>query len=162
MRSPTIGPVQTPLGYPAASGPASTQCSQLASLCVGEFAWGARRLCCEQAFDTHSLVPLQPTVHRAACDVQLSGEIDDTAALDVSEHGPTPMPLVEVPFLRALAELFIAAHDRAALERICRYMARPPIPQDRLSWRPDGKLVMSLKRLSAGRGGAAHPQELRP
>jgi len=44
------------------------------------------------------------------------------------------------------ADVFIAAHDRAALLRICRYMARPPIPQDRLSWRPDGRLVMSLKR----------------
>jgi len=29
-------------------------------------------------------------------------------------------------------------------------MARPPIPQDRLSWRSDGKLVMSLKRTWKG------------
>jgi len=48
------------------------------------------------------------------------------------------------------ADVFIAAHDRAALERICRYMARPPIPQDRLSWRADGKLVMDLKRTWKG------------
>ena|GEM_PF-2122520 len=48
------------------------------------------------------------------------------------------------------ADVFIASHDRLALLRICRYMARPPIPQDRLSWRPDGKLVMSLKRTWKG------------
>ena len=48
------------------------------------------------------------------------------------------------------ADVFIAAHDRAALERICRYMARPPIPQDRLSWRSGGKLVRSLKRTWKG------------
>jgi len=48
------------------------------------------------------------------------------------------------------ADVFVAAHDRPALERLCRYMARPPIPQDRLAWREDGMLVLSLKRTWKG------------
>jgi len=43
------------------------------------------------------------------------------------------------------AEVNIAAHDRKGLERLCRYLARPPIPQDRLERRGDGKLVLWLK-----------------
>ena len=48
------------------------------------------------------------------------------------------------------ADVSIAAHDRKGLERLCRYLARPPIPQDRLERRGDGKLVLSLKRTWKG------------
>ena len=48
------------------------------------------------------------------------------------------------------AEVTIAAHDRKGLERLCRYLSRPPIPQDRLLRRGDGKLVLSLKRTWKG------------
>lgn len=48
------------------------------------------------------------------------------------------------------AAVTIAAHDRRALERLCRYLSRPPIPQDRLERRGDGKLVLSLKRTWKG------------
>jgi len=51
------------------------------------------------------------------------------------------------------ADVHIAAHDRVGLERLCRYMARPPIPQDRLAWREDGTLVLSLKRTRRGARG---------
>jgi len=50
------------------------------------------------------------------------------------------------------AEVTIAAHDRKGLERLCRYLSRPPIPLDRLERRADGKLVLSLKRTTAGCG----------
>jgi hypothetical protein len=39
-----------------------------------------------------------------------------------------------------------AAHERAKLERVCRYMARGPIAQDRLSVDGDGLVVLELKR----------------
>jgi hypothetical protein len=48
------------------------------------------------------------------------------------------------------AEVTIASHDRKGLERLCRYLSRPPIPQDRLARRADGKLVLSLKRTWKG------------
>jgi len=48
------------------------------------------------------------------------------------------------------AEVTIASHDRKGLERLCRYVSRPPIPQDRLERRGDGKLVLSLERTWKG------------
>jgi hypothetical protein len=48
------------------------------------------------------------------------------------------------------AEVTVAAHDRLGLERLCRYLSRPPIPQDRLERRADGKYVLSLKRTWKG------------
>jgi hypothetical protein len=38
------------------------------------------------------------------------------------------------------------AHERAKLERVCRYMARGPIAQERLSVDGDGLVVLELKR----------------
>jgi len=48
------------------------------------------------------------------------------------------------------AEVTIAAHDRKGLERPCRHLSRPPIPQDRLERRADGKYVLSLERTWKG------------
>ena len=48
------------------------------------------------------------------------------------------------------AGVLVAEDDRTALERLCRYIARPPIPQDRLQKRADGKFVLSLKRTWKG------------
>jgi len=53
------------------------------------------------------------------------------------------------------AEVTTAAQDRNGLERLCRYLTRPPIPQDRLERRSDGKLVLSLERIHCGARGAA-------
>ena len=40
----------------------------------------------------------------------------------------------------------IDGHDRNSLERLCRYVARPPIAQDRVSLLPDGRVSYRLKR----------------
>jgi hypothetical protein len=40
----------------------------------------------------------------------------------------------------------LAANDRGGLERMCRYLVRPPIATDRLSAREDGRLELRLKR----------------
>ena len=37
------------------------------------------------------------------------------------------------------------AHERGKLERVCRYMARPPIAEERLSVDGDGLVVYELK-----------------
>ena len=49
------------------------------------------------------------------------------------------------------ADVVIADHDRAALERPCRYGARPGFAQERLSWTTDGRIA------SSGRGPTAAP-----
>ena len=52
------------------------------------------------------------------------------------------------------AAVAIPAHDRARLERLIRYAARPPLATDRLSKRPDGRLVYRLRH--RWRDGTTH------
>ena len=44
------------------------------------------------------------------------------------------------------AGVVIAEHDRAALERLCRYGARPAFAHERLAWTEDGRIAYRLKR----------------
>ncbi len=44
------------------------------------------------------------------------------------------------------ARVAVKAHDRAGLERLCRYLARPPIATDRLELRPDGRVRYWFER----------------
>jgi hypothetical protein len=44
------------------------------------------------------------------------------------------------------AGVVIAEHDRDALERLCRYGARPAFAQERLAWTADGRVAYKLKR----------------
>ena len=43
----------------------------------------------------------------------------------------------------------VGAHDAAARERVCQYLLRPPISDDRLTALPDGRVSPALKRLSS-------------
>ncbi len=56
----------------------------------------------------------------------------------------------------------IPAHDRKALERLCRYLLRPPIANDRLRWADDNTIAVRLTHPWAD--GTTHillsPQEL--
>jgi hypothetical protein len=40
----------------------------------------------------------------------------------------------------------VHGNDRAQLERLCRYLGRPPIAEERLRWTEDGRLRYELKR----------------
>lgn len=44
------------------------------------------------------------------------------------------------------ADRAVPADDRAGLERLCRYLLRPPLAQDRLTRLADGRLVCTLAR----------------
>jgi hypothetical protein len=48
------------------------------------------------------------------------------------------------------AGVAIAPHRTDALERLCRYLARPPVPRSRLRLREDGRVVLTLKRSRRG------------
>jgi hypothetical protein len=43
------------------------------------------------------------------------------------------------------ANVWVSANDRAGLERLCRYILRPPFAQERLRRRSDGRIVLELK-----------------
>jgi hypothetical protein len=44
------------------------------------------------------------------------------------------------------ANVWVSAHDRAGVERLCRYVLRPPFAQERLRRRGDGRVALELKR----------------
>jgi hypothetical protein len=52
------------------------------------------------------------------------------------------------------AEVAVPARDRRRLERLCRYVARPPLANDRLEEQPDGRLTLRLK--TPWRDGTTH------
>jgi hypothetical protein len=52
------------------------------------------------------------------------------------------------------ADVAVPAHDRRRLERLCRYVARPPLASERLEERPDGRLTLRLK--TCWRDGTTH------
>jgi hypothetical protein len=52
------------------------------------------------------------------------------------------------------AGVAVPAGDRRRLERLCRYVARPPLAHDRLEARPDGRLALRLK--TRWRDGTTH------
>jgi Putative transposase/Transposase zinc-binding domain len=60
------------------------------------------------------------------------------------------------------ADVAVPARDRRRLERLCHYVARPPLASDRLEERPDGRLALRLK--TRWRDGTTHilmePHEL--
>ena len=55
-------------------------------------------------------------------------------------------PFADVMGFNVHAEVAIPAHDRARLERLCSYVCRPPIAQERLEEHPSGKLRYTLKK----------------
>ena len=52
------------------------------------------------------------------------------------------------------ANVAVPARDRQRLERLCRYVARPPVASERLSQQPDGQLLYRLKQ--RWRDGTTH------
>ena len=68
----------------------------------------------------------------------------DEARAAVARHG-------EMSLHAAVA---VPARDRRRLERLCRYVARPPLGHDRLEERPDGRLALRLK--TRWRDGTTH------
>jgi hypothetical protein len=52
------------------------------------------------------------------------------------------------------ADVAVPARDRRRLERLCRYVARPPLAHDRLETMPDGRLAVRLK--TRWRDGTTH------
>jgi hypothetical protein len=52
------------------------------------------------------------------------------------------------------ADTSVRAKNRPKLERLCRYLLRPPVAEDRLSFAPDGSVLLRLK--TPWRDGTSH------
>jgi len=64
----------------------------------------------------------------------------------------------EVAGFNVHANVRVGSNARDGLEHLCRYLARPPIANDRLQELPDGRLALRFKqpwRDGDGRGEAA-------
>ena len=55
-------------------------------------------------------------------------------------------PVAEVMGFNVHAKVAVEAGDEERLERLCRYLARPPIAQERLEVVPDGRPLYSMKK----------------
>ena len=60
------------------------------------------------------------------------------------------------------AGVVVRGSDRKGLERLCRYLARPPIARDRLEWTESGDVVLRFKRPWAGGAPERRHQRGRP
>jgi hypothetical protein len=78
---------------------------------------------------------------RAGARVRRLGAERDTAA--VTPRGPRQAHLAGFDLH---ANVLVSANDRAGVERLCRYVLRPPFAQERLRLRGDGRVALELKR----------------
>ncbi|MDH3227716.1 MAG: transposase, partial [Thermoleophilia bacterium] len=77
----------------------------------------------------------------------------------VEPHDPEPDPeasprIPQHDGMSLHADVATPARDRRRLERLCRYVARPPLAHGRLELRPDGRLALRLK--TRWRDGTTH------
>jgi hypothetical protein len=88
--------------------------------------------------------------------LRLGGTGEDAGAAIIGKR------CAEVAGFNVHANVRVGAKDRVGLEHLCRYLARPPIANDRLQELPDGRLALRFKQ--AWRDGTTHivftPHEL--
>ncbi len=69
-----------------------------------------------------------------------------SAAARGNQTGKTAeQPVAEALGVSVYAQQFVHGRDRQQLERLCRYVMRPPLSQERLALRDDGRLELTLK-----------------
>ena len=78
---------------------------------------------------------------RVGARVRRPGEARDTAA--VTSRGPRQAHLEGFDLH---ANAWVSANDRAGVERLCRYVLRPPFAKERQQLRGDGRVALELKR----------------
>ncbi len=85
----------------------------------------------------------------SAADVQLLGDVPGQRTSKLVRPVrliPSPTePVAEVEGVNVHAKVAVDGRDRARLERLCRYVVRPPLSQERLSMHPDGRVKLSFK-----------------
>jgi hypothetical protein len=88
-----------------------------------------------------SVQGLVATGPRRGCRVlRLGGTGEDAEAAIIGKR------CAEVGGFNVHANVRVGANDRDGLEHLCRYLARPPIANDRLQELPDGRLALRFKQ----------------
>ena len=86
----------------------------------------------------------------AAIRVALAAPLDPPLSklgLELLDHTSTDAALcAKIAGFSLHAARVVPAHDRDALEKLCRYGLRPPFSQERLSRRSDGRIVYHLRK----------------
>ncbi len=125
------------------------------------------RLLAERAEDDDALArdePLLATLAAASLRARIATgphagqrwrRLGDCVEPEDAEADPDASPRVpEHAGMSLHADVAVPARDRRRLERLCRYVARPPLAHDRLEARPDGRLALRLK--TRWRDGTTH------
>ena len=86
---------------------------------------------------------------RAGRPVATVGDRVEVENIELEEEGDARCATVSGVSLHA--EVCVPARDRMRLERLCRYVGRPPLALERRSLLPDGRLLYHLKRRSPQR-----------
>ena len=95
--------------------------------------------------DTMLVLQEASAAHRAALGVRAGKKTRRMQMLGGREF-PLPPRCAAYEGYNLHANVVVGAHDREALRRLCRYIARPPLAKCRLEERRDGALVLRLKR----------------
>ena len=88
--------------------------------------------------------PGRPTWHKVDPRLCLEEVGDLLGGPDGGRRVPGDRPLVAGGGLRA--NVWVSGNDRAGVERLCRYILRPPFAQERLRLRSDGRVALELKQ----------------
>ena len=86
------------------------------------------------------------TGNRAGQAVLRFGDRIDAEDLEPRAEDDAPPRCATIAGVSVHANVAVPARDRGRLERLCRYVARPPLCGERLSRLGDGRLLYRLKR----------------
>ncbi|MBW1757845.1 MAG: transposase [Deltaproteobacteria bacterium] len=130
-----------------------------------------RGLLCEEGGESSHEMEAPPLHALYAASVRQRVAMGRRAGATVLRLGDAPTITAAPPKRRRQARLggfdlhantCVRARNRPKLERLCRYLLRPPVAEDRLSFAPDGRVLVRLK--TPWRDGTSHialePQEL--
>jgi hypothetical protein len=130
-----------------------------------------RGLLCEEGGERSDETEAPPLHALYAASVRQRVAMGRRAGATVLRLGDAPTITAAPPKRRRQARLggfdlhadtSVRARNRPKLERLCRYLLRPPVAEDRLSFAPDGRVLVRLK--TPWRDGTSHialqPQEL--
>ena len=104
---------------------------------------------CDDACETDTLLEQTAAALQQALAVAVRAPVPPTQLGLAGQEDPPPpaKPLcARVAGFSLHAAQSVAAEDRRALERLCRYGLRPAFAQDRLSVREDGRVLYHLRR----------------
>ena len=122
-----------------------------------------RGLLCEEPAESLDESEAPPLHALYSASVRQRVAMGRRAGATVLRLGDAPTTTVAPPKRRRQARLggfdlhantSVRAKNRPKLERLCRYLLRPPVAEDRLSFSPDGSVLVRLK--TPWRDGTSH------